>query len=120
MVKHRVPSITRTGRKAVAKTPFRWFMVTTLALAASVANAPAADQKPCSDMSRACMIEVARTYLDARTDSSLLPFQRVAPHVTRWENGVVTAGRAEDILRPAGKGPNPMTVPRNLDRVWVD
>lgn len=98
----------------------RWLTIAGLALIASASNISAADKQPCTDLSRACMIEVARTYLDARTDSSLLPFQRVAPKITRWENGVVTAEKAADILRPAGPGPNPMTVPRNLDRVWVD
>jgi hypothetical protein len=92
--------------------------LTLVAATASAAEAPA--RKGCSDLSRACVIEVARTYLDARSDPRLLPFQRVAPKVQRWENGYHNATSAADIVKPAGPGPNPLVTASGLDRVFVD
>ncbi|HLG86774.1 MAG TPA: hypothetical protein VKZ79_06200 [Alphaproteobacteria bacterium] len=83
----------------------------------------AATISSCSDMSRKCIIEVARTYLDARTDNSARPLQRLAPDVRRWENGVLTADKAEDIFSQhyiTEPGPSATLFPRDLDRVFVD
>lgn len=74
----------------------------------------------CTDLSRACIVEVIRTYLDARTDPSVRPFQRLSPRVLRYENGTVTANSMAELLDPgfdvSGKG----VTARDLDRVFVD
>ena len=90
---------------------------------ATMLPAHAATVSTCSDMSRKCIIEVARTYLDARTDNSARPTQRLAPDVHRWENGVLTADKAEDIFSQhyiTEPGPSATLFPRDLDRVLVD
>jgi len=76
--------------------------------------------KLCNNMSRACIIEIAQTYLDARTDNRVRPFQRVAKDVIRWENGLVTADEGSDIVGPAGSGPSQTLFAHDFDRVWVD
>jgi len=92
--------------------------------AATAADSPAKDtNRPCTDMSRKCIIEVAQTYLHARTDNSAKPTQRLAPNIHRWENGRLTAESAADILAQnyiADPGPSSIFFPRDLDRVLVD
>ena len=74
----------------------------------------------CTDMSRPCLIEIARTYLDARYDGRMRPYQRVALNVQRWENGVKTADSFDDILGPSNGEVSRTIFPRNLDRAFVD
>lgn len=87
-------------------------------LAAHGANAQTA--KPCSDMSRACLTEVARTYIEARADGRVREAQRLAPDLHRWENGLLTAIKAEDIAGPAAGEISKTLAVRDVNRVLVD
>lgn len=81
---------------------------------------PQLGKSRCTDLSRACIVEVIRTYLDARTDPAVRPFQRLSPRLLRYENGTVTSNSMAELLDPAfdvsGKG----VTARDLDRVFVD
>jgi hypothetical protein len=78
---------------------------------------------PCRDLSRACVIEVATTYIVAQADSSKRSGARVAPDVQRWENGIHNARSAEDIRGGSTEDDSGFTgllSTRDLDRVLVD
>ena len=95
-----------------------WFVAALATATTAFAQSPA---KPCADMSRACLIEVARTYIDARADGRLRNAQRLAPTIHRWENGLLTADKAADIAGPAaGEGPSKTLAVRDANRVMVD
>ncbi|GEM_PF-2724737 len=84
------------------------------------ARAAEVRESTCTDMSRDCLIEIARTYLDARYDGRMRPYQRVAVDVQRWENGIKTADSFDDILGPVeGEVSNTLRA-RNLDRAMVE
>lgn len=76
--------------------------------------------KPCADMSRACLIEVARTYIEARADGNARNAQRLAPDLHRWENGLLTATKASEIAGPAAGEISPTVATRDVKRVLVD
>ena len=79
------------------------------------ARAPA-EGKYCTDLSRDCVIAVARTHIDMHVDPRLLPVARYATQIRHVENGLVFAGL------PDGKNFPPPDQWRvhEPDRVWVD
>ena len=90
--------------------------------AGALAALPASAQNkaPCADMSRACLIEVARAYIDARADGNVRNAQRLAPDLHRWENGMLTATKASEIAGPAAGEISPTVATRDVKRVLVD
>ncbi len=86
-----------------------------MALPAGAQNKP-----PCNNMSRACLIETARTYIDARADGRAQPLMRLAPEIKRWENGLLTATKPSDILGPAVGDVSKTLAVRDANRVLVD
>lgn len=102
-----------------------WAVLMIIAPSAALAE-PRPDAVPqlgksrCTDLSRACIIEVTRTYLDARTDPSVRPFQRLSPRVLRYENGTVTSNSMAELLDPAFEVSGRGVTARDLDRVFVD
>lgn len=72
--------------------------------------------KHCTDLSRACVIAVAKTHIDMHRDTSLLPAARYATKIRHVENGIVFPGL------PDGKNFPPPDQWRvhEPDRVWVD
>lgn len=97
-----------------------WVAMAAGALTALVAAlwggpAPAAG-KFCTDLSRDCVIAVAKTHIDMHRDLSLLPVARYATELRHIENGIVFAGL------PDGKNFPPADQWRvhEPDRVWVD
>jgi len=87
-------------------------------------NGTAAVAGPCTDLSRSCVIEVARTYVDAQAGAvGGAASMRIAPDAVRWENGLITGTSGADIKSKSGGGPNPVISPRDVgapDRVFVD
>ena len=90
----------------------------------AVARAENSSAGPCTDLSRSCVIEVARTYVDAQAGGTgTADAMRLAPTAIRWENGVVTGTSGADIRSKSGGGPSPIISPRDVgapDRVFVD
>lgn len=85
-----------------------------------LAEQPASFRKSeCTTLSRDCMIEVARTYVDARTDDRVRPVIRVAPGLKRWENGVLTTDKGEDLLDVKAGGDTTLLGSREKERVFV-
>jgi hypothetical protein len=79
-----------------------------------------AQTKACADMSRTCLIETARTYIDARADGRAQPLMRLAPDIKRWENGLLTAEKPADILGPRAGEVSKTVAVRDANRVLVD
>lgn len=78
-------------------------------------QAPAGGQY-CTDLSRDCVIAVAKTHIDMHMDTKLLPVARYAKEIRHVENGIVFAGL------PDGKNfppPDQWRV-QEPNRVWVD
>lgn len=85
-----------------------------------LAEQPASFKKSeCTTMSKACMIEVARTYVDARTDDRNRPVLRVSPNLHRWENGVLTTDKGEELLDIKNGGDTTLLGSREKERVFV-
>jgi hypothetical protein len=77
----------------------------------------------CTTWTRACLVEVAKTYIAAQYDSSKRAGARVAPDVNRWENGVHNASSAEDIRGGSTEHDEGLTAlleARDVDRAIVD
>jgi hypothetical protein len=78
---------------------------------------------PCTTLDRACIVEVATTYIVGQVDYSKRPEERLAPTAHRWENGY-SNGVGADAIR--GGDPGPVAIdaaldgPRDLERVLVD
>ena len=90
-------------------------------LPAAAPAQPVAKQERCTDTSRACLMAVARTYIDARLDDKVRPLMRLSPKVHRWENNVLTATRSEDLIEHgADDGTTVGVTGRDLNRVFVD
>ena len=89
----------------------------------AAAGADVGDDGPCTDLSRACVIEVATTYIEAQVDYSKRDDARLAPDAHRWENGYSNGSTAEEI-RGGDAGPVGLdailTGPREIERVLVD
>ncbi|MBY0511148.1 MAG: hypothetical protein K2P94_13480 [Rhodospirillaceae bacterium] len=82
--------------------------------------AGAQNKTPCADMSRNCLIEVARAYIDARADGRARPLMRLAPDLMRWENGLLTATKSSEIAGPADGVVSKTLAVRDANRVLVD
>jgi hypothetical protein len=92
-----------------------------VAISAFMAMPVSAQNKaPCSDMSRTCLIEVARAYIDARADGRARPLMRLAPDLKRWENGLLTATTSSEIAGPADGVVSKTLAVRDANRVLVD
>lgn len=78
---------------------------------------------PCRDLSRECVIEVAKTYIEAQVDYSKRDAARLAPNAHRWENGYSNGSNADEI-RGGESGlvsiDRFLNGPRDTDRVLVD
>lgn len=87
---------------------------------------------PCSDLSRGCVVEVARTYIDSITDKSVRV--RYAQRFRRYENGVLHYDGTPEAPADSKEGLNqfrkdfpqiynetfPILVARDKERVWVE
>ena len=75
---------------------------------------------PCTDVTdRACLLEVAYTYIYAQAGDAPRSSMRVADEVQRWENGVNTGDGAGELKGSgSGEGMQPITA-RYVDD-WVD
>src|SRR4051794_36920619 len=88
---------------------------------AGAARGSSSASSTCTDMSRECVIEVARTYVDAQAGGpGRAEDMRLAADAIRWENGLVTGTSGADIRSKSGGGPSPLISPRQTDRVFVD
>ena len=77
--------------------------------------------RPCNNMSRACLIEVANTYMDAQAGGpGTREAMRLAPDVHRWENGILNATTDDQLRAGSPGGPSEIWSQRDRDRVWVD
>ena len=91
-----------------------------LGAAPLLAEQPASFKKSeCTTLSKACMIEVARTHVDARTDDRVRPVLRVSPNLHRWENGVLTTDKGEELLDLNAGGDTTLLGSREKERVFV-
>jgi hypothetical protein len=86
----------------------------------------------CSDLTRGCVVEVARTYIDSISDKSVRV--RYAQHFRRYENGVLHYDGAPEAPPDSKEGLNqfrrdfpqiynetfPMLAGRDKERVWVE
>jgi len=91
-----------------------------ICVALTVPSLAAEPIKPCDDMSRACLIEVARAYIEARADGNFRSAQRLAPDLHRWENGLLTATTSAEIAGPAVGVVSKTLATRDVKRVLVD
>ena len=93
-----------------------------LATLGLVDGASAVPGKPCNNMSDACLIEVAGTYMDGQAGGSgTREAMRLAPTAIRWENAVVAGATGEEIRMRSPAGLNlDIWSQRDRDRVWVD
>jgi len=78
--------------------------------------------KPCNNMSDACLIEVANTYMDAQAGGAgTREAMRLAPTAHRWENAINNATTGEQIRNASPGGINlDIWSQRDRDRLWVD
>src|SRR3954471_11412002 len=81
--------------------------------------AAAQDKKPCTNMSRACLIEVARAYIDARADGHAQPLMRLAPNIHGGENGLLTAENPSEIAGPPAGVVSKTVAARDVNRVLI-
>lgn len=87
---------------------------------------------PCNDLARACVVEVARTYIDSITDKSVRV--RYAQRFKRYENGVLHYDGEPEAPADSKAGLNqfrkdfpqiynesfPILTARDKERVWVE
>jgi hypothetical protein len=98
----------------------------TAALAAGVVflvhDSSARPNKPCNNMSDACLIEVANTYMDAQAGGpGTCEAMRLAPSAHRWENAINNATTGDQIRSASPCGANlDIWSQRDRDRLWVD
>jgi hypothetical protein len=88
----------------------------------SVHESAANPRKPCNNMSDACLIEVANTYMDAQAGGpGTKEGMRLAPTAHRWENAINNAKTGEEIRNASPGGINlDVWSQRDRDRIWVD
>ena len=79
-------------------------------------------KKPCRNMSDACLIEVANSYMDAQAGGAgTREAMRLAPTAHRWENAINNATTGEQIRNASPGGINlDIWSQRDRDRIWVD
>src|SRR5215471_16971698 len=84
--------------------------------------ANAQPDKPCNNLSAACRIEIANTYMDAQAGGTgTREAMRLAPTAIRWENAVITGATGDEIRARSPGGTNlDIYSQRDRDRVWVD
>jgi hypothetical protein len=72
---------------------------------------------PCTDTSRQCVTDAARTYIDALV-SHRGENVRLAPDARRTENGMVTAASGEEIRHDLETNPGDMAITGARDIRW--
>jgi hypothetical protein len=107
-------------RRVTGKLTLALMLVAGVVVARSTVSA--AKDKPCNNLSDACLIEVANTYMDAQAGGLGTPEDmRLAPTAIRWENARITGATGEEIrARSPGGAPSNIYSQRDRDRVWVD
>jgi hypothetical protein len=85
----------------------------------TLGSASPTSSKPCTNLSRSCLIQVAETYVTAQAGGAgTAAAMRLDPTAMRWENGVVTGTSGQDIRNKSGFT-NPIYSQRDTNRVWV-